>query len=324
MLLLLGASGYVGHAFANELFRRGCGFIPLTRKAIDYTNFNILFEYLRKIRPEFLINASGFTGHPDEEACEFAREETLAANTLLPQTIARACLMTNTPWGHVSSGNVYSGAKIVENGRLRIERNLHRAEVHHLLAEHPEHIFGFNELDEPNFSFRCTPCSFYSGTKALAEEVVRDMGQSYIWRPGLTFDEHEDPRNFLWRIQRSARVCDSVNSLCHLEDFVRACLSLWERRASFGTYHVANTGAVATRQVVRMIQRILKPEQRFEFWTDDRESTVWEARTPHSHAVLDLAKLRNAGVEMRPVAKALEDALRNWQRASRPAELLFH
>ena len=39
MILLLGATGYVGQAFASELRRRGHSFIPLTRKAIDYTRF---------------------------------------------------------------------------------------------------------------------------------------------------------------------------------------------------------------------------------------------------------------------------------------------
>jgi dTDP-4-dehydrorhamnose reductase len=324
MLLLLGASGYVGHAFAHELLRRGCAFIPLTRKAIDYTNFNVLFDCIRKMRPEFLINAAGFTGAPDEGACELVRGKTLAANTLLPQTIARACLMTNTPWGHVSSGNIYSGAKIVENGRLRIEHNLHRADVRRLLAEHPDQIFGFTERDEPNFSFRCIRCSFYSGTKALAEEVIREMGQSYIWRPGIAFDGHEMPRNDLWRIQRSVELCDNLNSFSHVEDFVRACLSLWEQQAPFGTYNVANTGAITTQQVVRMIQQILKPDRGFEFRNELEQGRPSGARTPHSHSVLDVTKLVAAGVGMRPVEEALEDALRNWQRSNRPAESVFH
>ncbi|HZL42332.1 MAG TPA: sugar nucleotide-binding protein [Verrucomicrobiae bacterium] len=323
MFLLLGAGGCVGHAFANELLRRGHGFIPLSRKALDYTNFNLLFEYIRKIRPDFLINASGFPGHPDEEACEFAREETLAANTLLPQTIARACLMTHTPWGHVSSGHIYSGAKIVQDGALRIERNLHRADIRNLVTQYPEQILGFNELDEPNFCFRCTPTTFYSGSKALAEEAVRDMGQSYIWRPGLTFNEQEDPRNFLWRIQRTTRLCDSVNSFSHIDDFVRACLALWEQRAPFGTYHVANPGALTTRQVVRLIQRILKSDQPFEFSNHD-DDDIWETRMPHSHVVLDVSKLRRAGVAMRPVQEAVEDALNHWQVATRPVEPVFH
>ena len=49
MVLLLGASGYVAHAFAGELRRCGHCFIPLTRRAIDYTNFELLFDYVRRM-----------------------------------------------------------------------------------------------------------------------------------------------------------------------------------------------------------------------------------------------------------------------------------
>ena len=85
MILLLGASGYVGHAFAREMHRRRYSFIPLTRTALDYTNFDLLFDYVRKIRPEFIINAAGYTGKPNVDACETTREETLFANTLLAE-----------------------------------------------------------------------------------------------------------------------------------------------------------------------------------------------------------------------------------------------
>lgn len=322
MILLLGASGYVGRAFAGELRRRGYCFIPLSRKAIDYTDFDLLFDYLRKMRPEFLINAAGYTGKPNVDACELAREETLAANTLLPQTIAHACLMTNTPWGHVSSGGIYTGAKVWENGRMRIERNLNRPEMRRLFAEHPERICGFTEWDEPNFSFRCQPCNFYGGSKALAEEVLRGVGQSYIWRPGVPFNEREEARSFLCRIQRYPKVYDSVNSISHVEDFARACLNLWERQAPFGIYNVTNPGTVTTQQVVDMIQRMLKPRRRFEFWKDDEEFYREGVTVPRSNCILDVSKLSASGVEMRPVEEALEDSLRNWHWAAPPAELV--
>ena len=54
MILLLGASGYIGRAFASELRRRGHSFIPLTRRAFDYTRFDFLFDYLRTMRPVLL------------------------------------------------------------------------------------------------------------------------------------------------------------------------------------------------------------------------------------------------------------------------------
>src|ERR1700691_1583265 len=103
MILLLGASGYIGRTFASELRRRGHSFIPLTRRAFDYTRFDFLFDYLRTMRPVFLINAAGFRGSFNGQPVDGEREKMMAANAILPQTIARVCLMTKTPWGHLSS-----------------------------------------------------------------------------------------------------------------------------------------------------------------------------------------------------------------------------
>ena len=321
MILLLGASGYIGQVFSSELRRRRWSFIPLTRQAIDYTSFHILFDYVRKIRPEFIINAAGYAPNLNVDACEMVREEVLCANTLLPQTIARVCLLTNTPWGHVSSGSSYVGAKVAaEWGRIRIERDLNQPEIRRLFAKHPEKIYGFTEWDEPNFSFRNAPCNFYSGTKALAEEAIRGVGQSYIWRLRMPFNERNETRNILSKLQHYARVYDNVNSISHLDEFVRACLELWERQAPFGIYNVVNPGAVTTRRIVEMIQRILKPDRSFEFWTNDEEFYRCQAKTPRSNCILDVSKLLSLGVRMRPVEEALEDALKRWQTASPTAK----
>src|SRR5207253_4985249 len=143
-------------------------------------------------------------------------------------------------------------------------------------------IGGYTETDAPNFTFRSPPCSFYSGTKALAEEAIADLGQTYLWRLRIPFDESDHERNYLSKIQRYPKVYDNVNSISHRGDFVRACLDLWERRAPFGIYNVTNPGFVTTRQVVEMIEKILKPNRRFEFWKDDAEFYRVAAKTPRS------------------------------------------
>jgi dTDP-4-dehydrorhamnose reductase len=316
MILLLGATGYIGQAFATELRRRGYMFIPLTRKAIDYTNFDILFDYVRKSKPQFLINAAGYTGFPNVDACEFAHAETLQGNALFPQTVARVCTITATPWGHVSSGCIYSGAKVLENGHPHVERDLNQSRLQQLFTHQPERFYGFTETDEPTFSFRSPPCSFYSGTKALAEEALRGFNQCYIWRLRIPFDEFDHPRNYLSKIQAYPRVYDTVNSLSHRGDFIRACLDLWDRRAPTGIYNVTNPGAVRTRQVVEEIQRVLKPARRFEFWKDDAEFYRYAAIAPRSNCILDASKLLDAGVRMRPVHEALKNALARWQPAA--------
>ena len=172
---------------------------------------------------------------------------------------------------------------------------------------------GFTETDAPNFSFRDHPCSFYSGTKALGEEAIENIGQSYIWRLRISFDEFDNARNYLSKVQRYAKVYDNVNSISHRADFVRACLDLWEVRAPFGTYNMTNPGFVTTRQVVALVEKFLKPAKRFEFWASDEEFYKVAAKTPRSNCVMDTSKLLAAGVKIRPVEEALEDSLKNWK-----------
>ena len=250
MILLLGASGYIGEAFAKELQRRKTDFIPLSRKQVDYTRFDLLLDFLKTKKPAFVINAAGYTGKPNVDACELHKADTLQGNTLFPQTVAHACAAAGIPWGHVSSGCIYSGAKIVENGKTRTEKDLTKPELRALVEKSPQSIHGFTETDTPNFSFRDGPCSFYSGTKALGEEAIAGIGQSYVWRLRIPFDEFDNARNYLSKVQRYPKVYDNVNSISHRADFVKACLDTWELRVPFGIYNVTNPGFVTTQHVV--------------------------------------------------------------------------
>jgi len=313
MILLLGASGYVGQAFARELERRGQPFLPLARRQTDYTRFETLLKFLQERRPEFVVNAAGYTGKPNVDACEIARADTLAGNTLLPQTIAQACAAAGVPWGHVSSGCIYSGAKVTADGRTRVEKDLTRPDLRPLVEKSPETIHGFAETDPPNFSFRDGPCSFYSGSKALGEEAIAGVGRSYIWRLRIPFDEIDNGRNYLSKVQRYSKVYDNVNSISHRADYVKACLDLWQLRAPFGAYNVTNPGWVRTRQVIELIEKILKPGRKFEYWQNDEEFYRVAAKTPRSNCVMDVSKLLAAGVKIRPVLEALEDSLKNWK-----------
>jgi dTDP-4-dehydrorhamnose reductase len=290
MILLLGASGYIGRTFASELRRRGHCFIPLTRRAFDYTRFDFLFDYLRTMRPAFLINAASYECTSTDPVGEVEREKMMSANSILPQMIARVCLMTKTPWGHVSSGSVYRGAKVMENGKPVVRRHLGGIETLNLFAARPEVFHGFTELDEPNCSFRVPSCNFYSGTKA----------QSYIWRLRLPFNEREETCNWLWQMQRQELVHDAIHSFSHLEDCVKACLDLWDMRAPFGTYNVTNPGAMTTGRVAEEMRRVLRAPVRVRTASEEPSQPG---------CILDCGKLLRAGVKLRPLEQSLEDCL---------------
>jgi UDP-glucose 4,6-dehydratase len=141
------------------------------------------------------------------------------------------------------------------------------------------------------------------------------VGQNYIWRLRIPFDQFDNPRNYLSKLQNYAKVYDNANSLSHRGDFVAACLELWRRRAPFGVYNVTNPGFITSRQVVEMIQNILQPARSFDFWGSDEEFYRVAAKTPRSNCILDVSKLLATGVTVRPVEDALTDSLRQWRTA---------
>ena len=313
MIVVLGASGYIGEAFVRELESRGERFLAISRAQLDYARFDVLLGFLRDKKPAFLVNAAGYTGRPNVDACELAKADTLLGCVLLPQVIAHACDVAGIPWGHVSSGCLYSGAKIVEGNLVRVEKDMAQPAMRALIEKSPASIRGFTENDEPNFSFREPPCSFYSGSKALGEEAIAGVGQNYAWRLRIPFDDVDGPRNYLSKVQRYPKVYDNLNSISHRGEFVRACLDLRKRRAPCGIYNITFPGFVTTRQVVAMVEKILRPDKKFEFWKSDEEFYRVAAKTPRSNCVLDVSKLLATGVKIRPVAEALEASLREWK-----------
>lgn len=312
-ILLLGGSGYVGQAFAREIQSRGWQCQTARRADLDYSQFGILRQALRDLKPAFVVNCAGFTGKPNVDACESQQSETLIGNVALPLSIAHACEAVDIPWGHVSSGCIYSGARLRNpDGSVTVERDLTRPDLRAILASQPERFEGFRETCTPNFSFRSPPCSFYSGSKALGEEVLAGAPKTYLWRLRIPFDERDNSRNYLSKIQRYSKVYDNANSISHLTDFARSCLDLWKIGAPFGVYNVTNPGFTTTRKVVERIQKHLRLQRTFEFWESDEEFYRVAAKTPRSNCIMDCSKLLATGVTIRTVEEALDDALTRW------------
>lgn len=289
MIYLLGGSGYVGTAYCKLLAKKGIDFRNISRAELDYANPSVLLSALRKDRPEFLINAAGYTGKPNVDACEIHKADCLFGNAILPARIGEACREANVPWGHVSSGCIFTGSRADGS--------------------------GFTEEDPPNFTFRQDNCSFYSGTKALGEEILRDAPDLFIWRLRIPYDNVDSPRNYLTKLMRYSRLLEAANSVSQLDEFVAATFECWERRVPFGIYNVTNPGHVTTREVVRLIQESGVCEKQFEFFASEEEFMAVAAKTPRSNCVMDSSKLARAGIEMTPVRQSIARCLAEWQPA---------
>ena len=272
MIWVLGASGYIGQAFIAGAKSTKMPARPVSRTELDYADFRVLLAALRREKPELVVNAAGFTGKPNVDACEKQRAETLAGNVALAQTVAQACEIAGVRLGTVSSGCIYQGAKIRrKDGTWGVEDRLTEPLISELLEQRSPLVKGFAEDDEPNFCFEHDNCSFYSGTKAVAEKILVGFPEFYVWRLRIPFDEFDGARNYLSKIQRYSKVYQNWNSVSHRGDFVKACLDLWMQGKAGGVYNIVNPGYVSTREVAEKIRKKIKPEWRPEYWKSDDE-----------------------------------------------------
>lgn len=121
-VLLLGASGMLGHVLARELTRRGFEIYGTTRThiaipgvaaeriihSIDATDYKIVAAILEKINPTTTINAVGLIRQRPEGQTPLPAIE---INAKLPHVIAKLCAERGIRFIHYSTDCVFDGHK---------------------------------------------------------------------------------------------------------------------------------------------------------------------------------------------------------------------
>jgi dTDP-4-dehydrorhamnose reductase len=281
-ILILG-TGYIAQSYEKFLWREGIQYHILSRSSFDYTKKDKLVSFLNNWKPDIVLNTAGYVGRPNVDACENHQKECLIGNVVLVQTIAEACKLTGNILLHVSSGCIFTG----NNGEK-----------------------GFSEKDEPNFTFKQNNCSFYSGTKAMAEEILKTYSYIYIFRLRMPFNHKNNLRNYLSKVLSYHTLLDAKNSLTNINDFVRASVETFNKSLPFGIYNITNPGSITTRQITEMmIERGLKKEFRFFENEEEFNKTVV---APRSNCVLDSSKILNYGIGLENVKESVGRCLDRW------------
>jgi len=289
MITLLGANGYVGQTMTNTLEHHQISFRTISRVDLDYYDAKRLRNFLASIQSKFLINCAGFTGKPNVDACESAKYESLQGNAELPGLIREVCEDLKIPWGQISSGCIYSGR--------RDDRK------------------GWTEEDEPNFSFRSPPCSFYSGTKALGEEVLEGAENCFVWRFRIPFNHESSPRNYLQKLLNYENLLEAENSVSNLQEFCKKCMECFTKDVEPGVYNMTNPGSITTSQVTEWMIKEGLTNKKFKFFNSEEEFMTKTAIAPRSNCVLDTTKAEKAGIGMRPVEEAMIDSIRKMRQS---------
>lgn len=220
-----------------------------------------------------IINAAGYTGVPNVDACEDRQADCLRGNVLWPLEVQRKSC--GLPVVHISSGCVYDG----------YEKE-------------------WTEDDPPNFDF--TNGSFYSGCKALAQEALMPfMNRSYLLRIRMPFDSELHPKNYLTKIATYPKLIDVRNSLSCVSDVANVALHFAFMKPPPGIYNVCNPGSATTLDVANLMGCGYSKEW---FTMSEFSSAV---KAPRSNCVLSTTKLQKV-FPIEPVIGALHQAVSSY------------
>jgi UDP-glucose 4,6-dehydratase len=287
MIILFGSTGYIGSEFKRQLEQKQIKF-KCWNDAANTTFYDLEKWYEDEGYPiiDAVINAAGYTGKPNVDACELAKEDTIHGNIVWPQILTDWCMLNDITLGHVSSGCIYSGRRLDGS--------------------------PFTEEDEPNFSFKQNNCSFYSGTKAISEKIVSKWDKNYIWRLRIPFEEYNNSRNYISKMLRYDKLLQAENSISNKQEFVSASIQTITNKVPFGIYNVTNTGYITTDILIEKLKMTIAKDKNF---TLIDEETLYKnyAKTPRSNCVMSNSKLLKTGIKMKTVDESIDYCLNNWK-----------
>ena len=287
MIILFGSTGYIGSEFKRQLEQKQIEF-KCWNDTANTTFYDLEKWYADAGYPviDVVINAAGYTGKPNVDACELAKEDTIHGNIVWPQILTDWCMLNDITLGHVSSGCIYSGRRL--DGE------------------------PFTEEDEPNFSFKQNNCSFYSGTKAIAEKIVSKWNKNYIWRLRIPFEENNNSRNYISKMLRYDKLLQAENSISNKQEFVSACIQTFTNKVPFGIYNVTNTGYITTDSLIEKLMWTIAKDKNFTL-IDEEQLYKNYAKTPRSNCVMSNSKLLETGIKMKTVDESIDYCLNNWK-----------
>ncbi len=212
-LLIAGATGTLGRAFAHLCHMRGLPCHVLARADVDIADVAAVEAAMKRWKPWAFVNAAGFVRLDDAQA----QTRQWRDNVLGPAVLARACEREGVKLLTFSSDQVFDGDKGL----------------------------AYVESDAVN------PLNAYGEAKAEAERRVLQQDPAALVIRTAAFFGPWDQHNFLTvglrqlaSGQRWRAACDQAISPTYVRDLVMASLDLLIDGES-GIWHLANQGVVS-------------------------------------------------------------------------------
>ncbi|MCX7284915.1 MAG: SDR family oxidoreductase [Novosphingobium sp.] len=246
-LLITGATGTLGQAFAGACRLRGIDHVLTCREQLDLTDPASIAHALDTMNPWAVINAAGWV-RVDE--AEHRPHDCIAANHVGALALSEACAVRGIHYTCFSSDLVFDG----EAARPYVE------------------------------SDATAPLNVYGRSKAQTDEQLREIERTLVVRTASFFSPY-DQHNFAYHLAQTLRagevfraVSDCVTSPTYVPDLVRATLDLVIDDET-GIWHLTSEGSTSWADfAVDLAEALDLPARKVEFVP--LAEMGWAARRP--------------------------------------------
>ncbi len=274
-ILVFGAKGYIGSRML-EAWPDAVG-----TDAWIHSKADALAEIDRH-KPDAVVNAAGIVGKPNVDWCETHQAETIAGNTVLPLVIAEACQERGVYLLHLGTGCVFYGPS-------------------------PD-LRGWKEEDAAN------PSAVYTRSKYAADLALTTYPNVAIARLRMPIDDRPTPANLIDKLTSFPQVIDVANSVTILQDLIDACAQIIRKRGT-GIFHTVNPGVMRHRDLIALYKEYVDPNHHTEWIREEDLIAKGLAAKKRSNNVMQSNRLRELGIEMRPIDVALRDTMIRYAEA---------
>ncbi len=231
LIVVFGAGGQLGESMVSHLSAQH-EVVARDRRDVDITQLDAVYNTLRPLSPEVVINCAAYT---NVDGAENDPVSAFAVNAMAVRTLARAAGEVDATFVHFSTDFVFDGR-----------------------ATQP-----YTEADAPN------PRGTYGASKLTGEFFAVDCPRHYILRVESLFGGRH-ARSSVDKIAANIRsgaevraFSDRTVSPTFVDDAVMATAELLERSSPPGVYHCVNSGMAKWTDLAREVGRILdRPDAR--------------------------------------------------------------
>ncbi|CAH1451751.1 unnamed protein product [Lactuca virosa] len=264
--MIYGRTGWIGGLLGKICMEKG---IPYAYGRGKLEDRKMLLNDIRSLRPTHVINAAGVTGRTNVDWCETHKLETIRTNVVGTLNLADVCHQEGIYLMNFATGCIFQYDKDHAQGSGR----------------------GFKEEDEPNFTG-----SFYSKTKAMVEEMLREYNNVCSLRLRMPISSDlSNMRNFITKITRYSKVVNIPNSMSVLDELLPISIEMAKRKCK-GVWNFTNPGIVSHNEILELYKEYIDPKFKWVNFNLEEQAKVIIA--PRSNNELDVSKLKKEFPEL--------------------------